>query len=123
MKPSAWPTARVLVVVDDYFAGFDIAAALKAANFAVIGPCSTELSARLLLGAEAPTHAVLDLDFGHQRGAVELAQLLKDRGVAVVFVVGDEADAAAIDFSEVSALHKSSDLAAIVSALKELPSG
>jgi PAS domain S-box-containing protein len=110
----------VLLVEDDYYQAADTAAALRGAGAKVVGPCPDAETAREILEAETPTHAVLDLNLGGGGPRFEIAQLLMAQGVPFVLVTGYDPDVLPEKLKNVARLQKPVELRAVVEAVSQL---
>ena len=111
---------RVLVVEDDYYLASDTAAALRGAGAQVLGPCPSEGAVLDLLESETPTHAVVDLNLGGGAPRFELAQVLQERGVRLLFLTGYDPDIVPEGLREVVRLRKPLPFRRIVEAVGRL---
>ena len=84
--------ARILVVEDEFFVAEEIADALEAAGFEVVGPCPT-VAAALARIADGPSldAAVLDASLRHA-SSLPVAEALAERGIPFAVVTGFSAD-------------------------------
>jgi len=78
---------RILVVEDDFFIAMEIADALKQGGFEVLGPCPTVEKALARLDGGCCDAAVLDVSLRNE-SSLQVAKVLKDRGVPFVVVTG-----------------------------------
>jgi CheY-like chemotaxis protein len=84
---------RVLVVEDEYFIADDLRSALERCSAEVVGPVGRLAEAAALLDGDPRIDlAVLDIDL-HGEKTYSLADILRRRGVPVVFATGYGADA------------------------------
>lgn len=111
----------VLIVEDDYYLAADTSAAIRGAGARVLGPCPTEETARELLAAETPSHAVLDLNLGCGP-RFEIAQLLTARGIPFIFLTGYDPDVIPPTLADVPRLQKPVSFRTIVDAVGQLSS-
>lgn len=83
---------RILVVEDEFFIAEEIADALKAAGFAVLGPYAT-VAAALEMIADGPSidAAVLDASL-RDASSLPVAEALAARGIPFAVVTGFSAD-------------------------------
>ncbi len=79
---------RILIAEDDAIQGFDLKMLFEANGAQVVGPARTLMSALALANAAEPTCAVLDIVLGREL-VFPVAQVLKERGVGIVFLTGD----------------------------------
>ena len=85
-------TQRILVVEDEFFIAQEIADALEAAGFAVLGPCATVKKALAELAAcDDCAGAVLDASL-RQVSSLPVAEALAARGIPFAVVTGFSAD-------------------------------
>jgi len=111
---------EVLIVEDDYYMAHDTAAALRGAGATILGPCPSEASARELLAAVTPTHAVLDLNLGGSGPRFEIARMLGERGVPFIFLTGYDPDVIPHDMRHVPRIQKPVPFRLVVDAVSEL---
>jgi len=81
-------TGRILVVEDEFFIAQEIAEALEAAGFAVLGPCATVKKALAELD-QCPDCAAAVLDASlRQVSSLPVAEALAERGIPFAVVTG-----------------------------------
>ena len=78
---------RILVLEDDYYLATDTADAVRRAGATVVGPYSCEQDALAQIKLAAPTIALLDINLG-LGPSFNIARMLKQRGVPLIFVTG-----------------------------------
>lgn len=85
-------SARILVVEDEFFIAEEIADALGAAGFEVVGPCPT-VAAALAAIADGPSFdaAVLDASL-RDASSLPVAEALAERGIPFAVVTGFSLD-------------------------------
>lgn len=113
-------SARLLVVEDEYFIAQEIADALLAAGYVIVGPCATVPAALALLGdGTACDAAVLDASLRHV-SSLPVADALAERGIPFAVVTGFTADQLPPRLAEAPVLTKpvrGDDLVAMVRQL------
>lgn len=117
---------RLFVVEDEYFIADDIAQALRRLGAEVIGPAADQDEALGLLAmAGRVDGAVLDINL-HGRSIYAVADLLRARGVPLVFATGYDASAIPSGFEAVPRWEKPFDadrLARSLPGLLQRPAG
>lgn len=85
-------SGRILVVEDEFFIAEEIADALEAAGFEVVGPCPTVASALARI-ADGPSFdaAVLDASLRHA-SSLPVAEALAELGIPFAVVTGFSVD-------------------------------
>ena len=106
----------ILVVEDVYFVADDIAAALRGAGAAVVGPAPDRRAALALLDSERIDAAVLDINL-HGEAAYPVADALLARGKPFVFASGYGKDAIPAAYRGVALWEKPFDAAALIRSL------
>jgi DNA-binding response OmpR family regulator len=96
---------RILVVEDEYYLATDTADALQRAGAKVLGPFSSEQSALDQIRSEAPTIALLDINLG-SGPSFDVARILKQRGVPLVFITGYNQEIIPAEFESAPRLQK-----------------
>lgn len=109
----------ILVVEDDFYLATDAARALQGAGADVLGPCSSEETAREQLAARRPDAVLLDINLG-PGPTFRIAEQLKDQRIPFVFVTGYDQAVIPAEFDDVERLEKPVQLRRIVSALAKL---
>lgn len=85
-------SARILVVEDEFFIAQEIADVLKAAGFALLGPCPTVAAALVKLAdGQSCDAALLDASLRHE-SSLPVAEALAMRGIPFAVVTGFSAD-------------------------------
>jgi CheY-like chemotaxis protein len=111
---------RVLVVEDEYFIADDLRIALERCGAKVIGPVGRLAEAATLLEGDVLIDlAVLDIDL-HGEKAYGLAEMLRERGVPLVFATGYGADAIPAAYAAVPRWEKPYPYQALLAALPSL---
>lgn len=86
------PIPRVLVVEDEYFIALDIEKVLRGRGLEVVGPMATcEEALAVASNGMAIQAAILDVNL-QGSASYELADLLRARGVPIMFVTGYDRD-------------------------------
>jgi DNA-binding response OmpR family regulator len=107
---------RILVVEDEYSLATDTADALQRAGAKVLGPFSSEQSALDQIRSEAPTIALLDINLG-SGPSFDVARILKQRGVPLVFITGYNQEIIPAEFESAPRLQKPVEMRQIVDLL------
>jgi CheY-like chemotaxis protein len=109
---------RVLVVEDEYYLAADAARALGGAGAEVMGPCSTEESARAALEQRVDA-VVLDINLG-SGPTFKLAEMLKGHRIPFVFFTGYNQEVIPKGFAHVERLEKPVEPLQIVRAISKV---
>jgi CheY-like chemotaxis protein len=108
---------RILVVEDEFLLADELQAELEDAGATVIGPVGTLGRALALIEAEQQIDgASLDASLGGEM-VFPAADLLMQRGVAIVFTTGYDASIIPSRFSDVPRCEKPADLRKVVQAI------
>lgn len=81
--------SRILIVEDDYFIASELGRGFEEAGLEIVGPVASLQMALAALEREQFNGAVLDVNLDGDK-VYEVADLLIDRGIPVVFVTGYE---------------------------------
>ena len=115
--PSLLHGSRLLVAEDDYLIAEQLAQELRAEGAEVLGPASTLAEALRLAGSEPrPNGAILDVNLDGEM-VFPLVDLLRGRGVPVVFVTGYDAAAIPRDYAIIPRCMKPARLDAVIALL------
>jgi len=114
---------RVLVVEDEVFIAMELASALRAAGFEVMGPVGSVDDALDLIGDVQPDAALLDVNLGGER-VTPVALKLKSLEVPYLLASASTAEELAGDevLASVSNLGKPTNLNQLVKAMRALQS-
>jgi DNA-binding LytR/AlgR family response regulator len=108
---------RILVIEDDYFIARDMAKHLKESGAEIVGPVGTIEDALDIIGAAEPLDgAILDINLGGEL-AFPVADALRQRRVAFVFVTGYDDAIIPARYSAVRRCEKPVEASKIASAL------
>lgn len=110
---------RIVVVEDDYLLATDICRQLRDLGATVLGPAPTPFYAEQLIGKRHIHAAILDIGL-HGVPVFSVADMLKSRGVPILFATSYERDALPPRFREANLLEKPLDRAKLVSNLVEM---
>jgi DNA-binding response OmpR family regulator len=114
---------RVLIVEDEVFTAMELAGALRAAGFEVIGPAGSVDDARYLIGELQPDAALLDVNLGGEP-VNPVAMRLKSLQVPYLIASASTAEELAEDelLASVSNLGKPTNLNQLIRAIGALQS-
>ncbi|SDY92311.1 Response regulator receiver domain-containing protein [Citreimonas salinaria] len=101
----------VLLVEDDFLIAMDVAASLEEDGARVVGPAATvSVALDLISQTESLDAAILDINL---RGTTSyaIADVLRDRGVPIVFVTGYDKSIVPDHYADVPICQKPFDLA------------
>ena len=107
---------RIVVVEDDFLLATDICRELRELGATVLGPAPTPFYAAQLIGRRRIDAAVLDVRL-HGTTVFEVADLLKDQGVPILFATAYDRKALPVRFRESSLLEKPLDRKKLVSEI------
>jgi DNA-binding response OmpR family regulator len=111
---------RILVVEDEYLIAQDIADALEAGGFEVLGPCPTVDKALTYLRDSARCDAaVLDVSL-RNHSSLPVAKLLTERGIPFAVVTGFSPGQLPSEMAGVPVLAKPWDNSELVRVIKRL---
>jgi len=96
---------RILVVEDLYGLAMEMEQLLTKAGAEVIGPFATTRPALDRIAQEPPDCALLDVHLG-ETTSLDLARVLRMRGVPFVFVTGYDRSALPAEFADVERIEK-----------------
>ena len=82
-EPQARLASLILVVEDEFFIAFDLAATLEGGGYQVLGPAPSVAGALKLLGTQRPDAAVLDVNLKGEM-VTPVARLLREMKVPFV---------------------------------------
>lgn len=118
MASSDRPTCcRVLVVEDDFDIADTLATVLVAYDLQVAGPVGTVKDAlALIAGGERIDAAVLDINL-HGETVYPVADVLRRKGVPIVFTTGYDETSVAPDYSDVPSLQKPTSVEQLIQVL------
>ncbi len=108
----------ILVVEDEYFLADDIAKALQDAGANIAGPIGNLAEAVAWLESSNADMAVIDLNL-EGTFAIEIADVLKQRGVPFVFATGYDEEAIPERHRDVARWEKPFDVNALVRAMAD----
>ena len=111
--------STVLVVEDDFYLADDTRDVLERAGAHVLGPAADVGEALELLRDVVPDCAVTDVNLGGQP-SFDLARMMIDRGIPMLFATGYDAAAIPPEFAAVPRLQKPLDLRKLVVTVAEL---
>ena len=111
--------ARILVAEDDTFLAYDMKTLLQNAGADVLGPARTLAGTLALAKSASLTCAVLDVNLG-QEVVFPAAQVLKERGVSIVFYCGyGEPERLRRDWPEAKVLIKPAPYELLMQTIRE----
>ena len=96
---------RIVVVEDDFVLATDICRTLRELGATVLGPAPTPFYAMHLIGGKKIDAAVLDVRL-HGTTVFEVADLLLDRGVPIIFATAMDRNAIPSRFHDAPVLEK-----------------
>ncbi len=111
MAPATMGGRTVLLVEDDFLIAMDVEASLQECGARVVGPAATVPAALDLISrTECLDAAILDINL---RGTTsyELADVLRGRGVPVIFVTGYDRSSVPSRYADIPVCEKPFDLA------------
>ncbi|MGO9544493.1 MAG: response regulator [Rhodomicrobium sp.] len=102
--------ARILIAEDNAILALDLMDVLRNAGAEIVGPAATLTKALALANSASLTLAVLDINLGREL-VFPAAQVLKERGVGVIFLTGhSETEAISQDWPEAQLITKPAPL-------------
>lgn len=107
---------RIVVVEDDFVLATDICRTLRDLGATVLGPAPTPYYAMHLIGRKKIDAAVLDVRL-HGATVFEVADMLRDQGVPIIFATGSDRKSMPNRFQEAPILEKPFDRKKLVSEL------
>jgi PAS domain S-box-containing protein len=110
---------RILIVEDELLVGMEMARAMKAAGWDVLGPAGTVEEAFALLSDRRPDAAVLDLNLNGQL-VYPVADLLRSRNIPYIFCTGYETAEGDQRYSQTKIVHKPANLIALIQEVRQL---
>jgi CheY-like chemotaxis protein len=110
---------HILVVEDEYYLATDTADAIRRAGATVLGPCSNEQDALAQIKSRSPSAALLDINLG-LGPTFNIARMLKQNDVPLIFVTGYDAEVIPPEFAKVPRLQKPVEELHIISLLAEI---
>jgi len=110
---------RIVVVEDDYVLAADICRELRNLGATVLGPAPTPFYAMHLIGRKKIDAAVLDVRL-HGTTVFEVADILQDQGVPILFATASDEEAIPGRFRNAPLLSKPLDRKKLVAAICNL---
>jgi DNA-binding response OmpR family regulator len=107
---------RIVVVEDDFFLATDICRTLRDLGATVLGPAPTPFYAMHLIGRKKIDAAVLDVRL-HGTTVFEVADMLRDQGVPILFATASDRKAVPGRFQETPLLEKPYDRKKLVNEI------
>ena len=114
---------HILVAEDEYMIAMDLRRDLRAEGAVVIGPApSVEKALDIIEGEPRVDAALLDINLAGEP-VFPLADLLRERGVPLLFATGYDMDAIPKKFADVPCCVKPLNIDDVLAALKKVVSG
>ena len=110
---------RIVVVEDDYVLATDICRTLRDLGATVLGPAPTPFYAMHLIGRKKIDAAVLDVRL-HGTTVFEVADMLRDQGVPIIFATASDRKSMPGRFQEAPLLEKPLDRKRLVSEIQAI---
>jgi DNA-binding response OmpR family regulator len=110
---------RIIVVEDDYLLATDVCRELRNLGATVLGPAPTPYYAMQLLGRKKIDAAVLDVRL-HGTSVFEVAEMLQDRGVPIMFATASGRESLPGRFQGTPLLEKPLDRTKLISEIVAL---
>jgi DNA-binding response OmpR family regulator len=107
---------RIVVVEDDFVLATDICRTLRELGATVLGPAPTPFYAMHLIGGKKIDAAVLDVRL-HGTTVFEVADLLLDRGVPIIFATASDRNSIPSRFHDAPLLEKPFDRKRLVAEI------
>lgn len=110
---------RIVVVEDDFVLATDICRTLRDLGATVLGPAPTPYYAMHLIGRKKIDAAVLDVRL-HGATVFEVADMLRDQGVPIIFATATDRASMPGRFQEMPLLEKPFDRKKLVSEIQAM---
>jgi DNA-binding response OmpR family regulator len=110
---------RIIVVEDDYLLATDVCRELRDLGATVLGPAPTPVYAMQLVGHTQIDAAVLDIGL-HGTTVFQVAAMLQDRGVPIVFATGSDRASLPLRFRDTPMLEKPLDREKLIAEIMAL---
>lgn len=110
---------RIVVVEDDFVLATDICRTLRDLGATVLGPAPTPFYAMHLIGRKKIDAAVLDVRL-HGTTVFEVADMLRDQGVPIIFATASDRQSMPGRFQESPLLEKPIDRKKLVSEIQAM---
>lgn len=110
---------KILVVEDQYLVADELTRLLKKCKAEVMGPVQSGDRAREALDRSTPDIALLDINLGGE-SVYPVAELLKRRGVPIIFVTGYAANLIRGDFADAPCIDKPFDTARLLAEIERV---